>query len=607
MKVILAQINTTPRDFAGNFGKIHQGLVKAGEESADLAVFPELCIPGYLSKDMMYHNGYIEQNLEHLELIREATKNVCPKTHVIVGYIDRNTSGTGKPFRNMAAVIRNGNITHRYAKQLLPYYDVFDEGRYFEPGNELCVVEICGMKWGICICEDLWNDKGEPTYDYNHNPLQKYRNIGVRNIISINSSPWYEGKECDRMEKLLQSSADSGNTMQHGTIIYVNQIGGQDELVFDGNSFIARSGGLVYQPLHRTEFGEDSYALVGEADFGGGFGRFERPPTYMMIRQALVVGLRDYVRKSGFQEVVVSSSGGIDSAVVLALCCEALGPKNVHAIRQPGIHSSEHSLEDATQLHQNLGCWEYTVPLDHMSLLKYINGSFENSVGHLSPGGCNLDNLVGANTANDTYNDVADENIQARLRGVVAMHFSNAHGALPITTGNKTELATGFCTLYGDMNGGFALINDLYKMQVYELAKWINNNPVSNREIIPHNIINKAPSAELAIGQKDEDNLLPYPILDTIVKAYIENFICRFDDFVEWLCKEEQHSSLDDAEYNCYRETYRTVENLKKTEYDRMIRLIDINEFKRRQAAPGVKIHPVAFGTGRRIPIVKGM
>ena len=383
-----------------------------------------------------------------------------------------------------------------------------------------------------------------------------------------------------------------------GNLIFVNQIGGQDELVFDGNSFVIHNdGNITWQGIDECitldNLGQVTYKTVEIKPCPDGcfYNNFDEVfntldgKTDAITYKMLVLGLKDYVRKSGFKEVVIGSSGGIDSALTIALACDALGPENVHCIRMPSIFSSPSSSSDALELHKNLGCHDYEIPIDHLGFLNHINERVTDAT-ELDV----IENIADVMTprpigpSGGTYNPVADENIQARLRGMVIMHFSNAYGALPLTTGNKTELAVGYCTMYGDMNGGLAVISDVLKMQVYALAK-LNGK-------IPQNILKKEPSAELAPDQKDSDSLLPYSILDPIVKAYIESYISDYDTYLSFKEKEKV--------------LYGVISPLSKEDYDKMIAKIDMTEFKRRQAAPGIKISSVAFGTGRRIPIVKG-
>lgn len=604
MKVLMCQINTTPGDFEGNVEKIKDGIAHGFANGVDLIVFPELSIPGYSVKDMIYEQGFVDQNLDALLEVSSyydvqslTYKDSKKRPTVVVGYIDHNRTGTGKPFHNMAAVIKDGRIDATYKKQLLPFYDVFDEGRYFEPGKELTVIEVAGEKFGIIICEDGWNDKGMDDYNYRVCPLERYREIGIHNIISINSSPFVQGKPQKRVQMFEGSS-------KNGMFIYVNQIGGQDELVFDGHSFICLHGhAIAFMPLidkdNRTYKIQDT---KNEWDRIGNERAVDklRSNAPDILYEVLKLGLYDYVTKSGFSQVVVGSSGGIDSAVILALACDALGSENVNGISMPSVYSSQGSKDDAWKLHKELGCWHYQVPIEHESLLSRINGDLQSTC--ISMGTHPKESIV----KKASYNKVADENIQARLRGQVVMHFSNSFGALPLTTGNKTELALGYCTLYGDMSGGYAPISDLYKLEVKAVAAYINQ--LHKKEIIPNAILQKAPSAELAPGQTDEASLLPYNILDLIVLGYVEGYVSKFDEFVKWLKNEYQKQSTGKS--NFYIQNPIPCLEWAKTDnaelqYNRMIRLIKLNEFKRRQAAPGIKTHQVAFGTGRRIPIVK--
>jgi len=556
MNISLAQINTTPRDFQGNLDKIFAAIAQAAKDQSRIVVFPELTIPGYLTRDMVYSRDYVRTCLENLQRVVNVSSKY-PNLYIVLGYIDTNRTGVGKPYQNMAAVINNGVVVATYAKQLLPFYDVFDEARYFEPGNSPAIVEIDGVKWGITICEDLWNDKGSDDYNYKKNPLRAYRKLGIKNIISLNSSPFVRGKPRKRIDLFSKSELD--------TLVYVNQIGGQDELVFDGNSFIlkANEGHGFFEPdMQEGVFTATPQKMGLNINLTASSAENE----LATISKVLDIGIRDYVRKSGFTDVVVASSGGIDSAIVIAKACDALGAEHVHGIRMPSIYSSKGSVDDALLLHQNLGCHDYLHPIAHEDLIKDFAKSFR---------------IVG------DYNKVADENIQARLRGNALMFFSNALGALPLTTGNKTEMAVGYFTIYGDSCGGFAPISDLYKTEVYDLARYLNHN----REIIPNEIVNKAPSAELRPDQTDESSLLPYSILDKIVKEYVEEYIGSFDNFAKKYPKLKTWANTEKA----------------PTEYRRIIKLIDSAEYKRRQAAPGIKLSQVAFGTGRRLPIVKGV
>ena len=576
MKVCLGQINTTPGDFDGNLARIIKGIDQASVQECDVIVFPELSIPGYLSQDLVYNPAYIDRNLQVLETIVRYSSTCHPQLHIVVGYIDRNDA-TGKPFFNMAAVISAGKILGRYKKQLLPFYDVFDELRYYEPGSELTILEIAGKRVGIAICEDLWNDKGADDYRYEGNPLDQYREQGVDVVLSLNSSPYVHDKCWQRI------SVIAPGTQPDLTVVYVNQCGAQDELVFDGQSFVLRQGALLY--LSSTVF-DDSYDIV-DLDMDKPIAPVTDDPdqvanTLIPLFDLLVLGLRDYVAKSGFSQVVVASSGGVDSAVVCKIACAAVGPGNVHAIRMPSVFSSTHSRLDAIELHKNLGCWDYEVPIDHQSVVEMLNDHFTSHEGSDNP-------LADGNS----YASVADENIQARLRDLYVMHFSNAYGAMPLSTGNKTESACGYYTHF-DMNFSFAPIKDLYKFQVIDIAR--------DHPDIPANIWEKPPSAELAEGQTDESSLLPYAILDPIVRSYVEDYGSTFAGFAKWV---ERHRHMGKITSDISALMAWLENDTAETGFNRILSLIGRMEYKRRQTCPGTKVSKVAFGIGRRIPIVE--
>ncbi len=584
MKVCIGQINTTPGDFEGNFRKVRAGIDTAVADAANLLIFPELCLCGYLSQDLIYHPAYVGRNLHYLNLVKEYGFSKDPELVVLVGYIDRSGSKSGKPFANKAAVIRGGKIELTYQKQLLPYYDVFDELRYFEPGTSPSVFEVMGQKIGITICEDLWNDKGSDDYNYADNPLQKYRSAGINTIVSLNSSPFIRDKVWDRAQKIGASSEDGM------TIIYVNQIGGQDELVFDGQSFIVSNGNLLYLNRERLADSCETVDLERQQPILKHVKSSKNRQSVIdmgcSVRDMLVLCLRDYTAKSGFDEVVLASSGGVDSALVCLLAVEAIGEKNVHALRMPSRYSSQHSIDDALKLHRKLGCWDYIVPIEHADLVDRLNN-------HFAIHGDSDNNLVTSKMATGQYNPVADENIQARIRDLYVMHFSNAFGAMPLSTGNKTESACGYYTHF-DMNFSFAPIKDLYKYEVVKMAR--------DDERIPASIWQKPPSAELAVDQVDEENLLPYAMLDPIVKSYIEDYISTFSGFQEWVMKQPgwQEISSDRNRLQRWLSTSGASQD-----YAKITRLIGLMEYKRRQTCPGTKVSRVAFGIGRRIPIVE--
>ncbi len=560
MKILMAQINTTPNSFAGNTHQILEGVARAKSQGADLVVFPELSIPGYRVLDLIYRKGFVDENLRYLKRIAEhATDGIT----VVVGYVDRNTSGRGRPFRNRLAVLRDGVVIATYTKQLLPYYDVFNENRYFEPGDELTIVDIAGARVGFAICEDLWNDRNALPYGpvaYADNPMARYADAGIDVLVTLNSSPFSRGKPEVR-RRMLQALA----TQHRMDVVYVNQRGGVDDLVFDGRSlYVTRTGGIHAIRSDAGSF-EATYCLVDSESIDA-TSNAERETPENQLLDVLQLGLRDYVHKNGFRDVVVGSSGGIDSALTLALATQALGGERVHAVIMPSAYSSEGSVTDAQALHRRLGCREYTLPIEHFDAMARMGQAFG-----LQPG---------------SYDPVADENLQARMRGQGIMYFSNAFGALPLTTGNKTELALGYTTLYGDMAGGFSVLSDLLKGEVQQLARVVG--------VVPQAILTKAPSAELAEGQTDEASLLPYPLLDAVVQAFVEDAIGDFAAFRE--------SRKDNQTIARWIETDPEAAQ----QYRRMVRLIDLNEYKRRQAAPGIKVSAVAFGTGRQVPITKG-
>lgn len=573
MKVCLGQVNTTPGDFSGNLEKVQLGIEAASHGAADLVVFPELTLPGYLSQDLIYNPDFIERNLRALEEVVEMSRHCNPNLHIVVGYIGKNT-GVGKPYTNLAGVVNNGRLIHIYQKQLLPFYDVFDELRYFEPGEALTVFNIGSVKVGLAICEDLWNDKGADDYRYTDNPLEKYRAAGVDLLVSINSSPFVHGKCQQRLDNIVPATRDGV------AIVYVNQCGGQDELVFDGQSFVARKGAVCY--LNSNVFSDsfDVVEIFDEAQVSPDSVKTESVP----LADLLVLGLRDYVQKSGFSQIVLASSGGVDSAVVCKLACDAVGAENVHGIRMPSIFSSPHSRDDAKLLHKNLGCWDYEVPIEHESLVQTLNEHF--SVHDDSA------NIVARKLSSGGYSAVADENIQARLRDVYLMHFSNAYGAMPLSTGNKTESGCGYYTHF-DMSFSYAPIKDLFKFEVVDLA--------SGDTRIPENIWKKPPSAELAVGQTDEKSLLPYALLDPIVMSYVEDYVTSFERFRDWVSMPSRQKITGNLQT--------LMDWLDRegaaTDYARIVSLIGRMEYKRRQTCPGTKVSKVAFGIGRRIPIVE--
>ncbi len=593
MRVSIAQINTTPGDFIGNQARIIWGIQQADASDSDLVVFPELSIPGYLSQDLMYNSDFIDRNLQVLQELQTLSADCHDGLHIVVGYIDPNPH-LGKPFRNMAAVLHRGEVLCTYQKQLLPFYDVFDELRYFEPGTTTTSFDLAGKKVGLAICEDLWNDKASDDYNYADNPLEQYRAMGVELLISLNSSPFVQHKCLQRLSAM--AAATEGGL----TVIYVNQCGGQDELVFDGQSFVASGNRLVY--LSETIF-EDTCDLVeldavfdkrtpekNLSEFPWILRGQELNPQLsdkqVPLVDLLILGLKDYAIKSGFRDLVLASSGGVDSAVVCKLACDALGARHVHAVRMPSIYTSEESTVDARQLHDNLGCWDYEVPVEHESLVQLLGAGYQ--------GQPDSENLVTQKLAMAGYNQVADENIQARLRDLYLMYFSNAYGAMPLSTGNKTESGCGYFTHF-DMSFSYAPIKDIYKFQVLDIA--------ASDPRVPVNIWQKPPSAELLLGQTDEQSLLPYALLDPIVMAYVEDYVTQFAQFIGWvrdMTRAQQKISGNEQQLVTWLES-----SAAHSDYNRIVSLIGKMEYKRRQTCPGTKVSRVAFGTGRRIPLVE--
>jgi NAD+ synthase (glutamine-hydrolysing) len=572
MIITLGQMNPTPRDFKGNLSQVSD-IIESNSNS-DLIVFPELTIPGYMCLDLVYSEKFIEKNLNALEEVKSISQKLT-NAHIVIGYVDKSYKGTGKPFRNMAAVIHNGRIIATYQKRLLPFYDVHDEPRYFEPGQDLCVFEINGEKCGITICEDLWNDKGQDDYNYDDNPVGAYDDIGVDYLINLSSSPYARGKP-ERRFNMIRKIYDERNFK---AIVYVNQYGGMDELVFDGCSIIYGCKNNICRFIQPdpniNEYSNyprvASKTLTVDTEKKNEWQFLLRKDNmdedeyhFTMAR----VGLFDYVKKCGFKNVVIGSSGGVDSAVVVALAASVFDPKDIHAITMPSKWNTDDAKSDAEKLHENLGINTYNVPIQHDSFLEDTNARLK--------------------LANTDYNHVADENIQARMRGNIIMHLANALNGIALTTGNKTELALGYCTLYGDMSGCFNPIGDLYKRQVYALGAYLNK--FFGKEVIPASVFNKAPSAQLAPDQCDEESLMPYAVLDYIVKLYIENHVDSWTELCQELNGKVEKEILDKAQ-----EKY----------YD-MIRRMDLMEFKRRQATICTRLTPRAFGIGRRMPIVKG-
>ena len=540
MKIAIAQINTTVGDFDGNSDKIVDAWRRADEAGAELVVLPELALCGYPPRDLLAKPAFLRQNQAALErLAKRGGRAVA-----VVGHASVNETDSGRPARNSAAVLRDGQIIDVRHKTLLPTYDVFDEDRYFEPATDNTPVEILGKKIGITICEDIWNDEVFPNdRRYGRRPADELAAAGAELLLNLSASPWNLGKEHSRHVLLSQLSAKVGCP-----VVYCNLVGGNDELVFDGGSqyynghgVLGASGAMFAEDLLLvdTETIEPKLSDTSDDD--------------EKLHKALSLGVRDYLHKCGFASAVIGLSGGIDSAVTAVIAVDALSAENVRGVAMPSQYSSQGSLDDAERLANALGIRYDIVPIEP------VFEQLKSQLGDIFDG---LDE------------DTAEENMQARIRGNILMSMSNKFGSLLLTTGNKSELAVGYCTLYGDMCGGLAVISDLPKTRVYSLAKWINRE----REIIPESTLTKPPSAELRPDQVDQDSLPPYDVLDSILEAYV----------VDGQDAESIIASGHD-----------------KATVQRIIRLINLNEYKRRQAAPGIKVTSKAFGVGRRIPVAK--
>jgi NAD+ synthase (glutamine-hydrolysing) len=529
-RVALGQLNLTVGDLDGNVEKIADATARAARAGADLACFPELAITGYPPEDLVLRPEFVRDNLAALEDLATRTAGACPS---IVGFVDASERG----LHNASAYLAGGEVRVRYHKISLPNYGVFDEKRYFVPGERTEQVSVGGISVGLTVCEDAWH-AGRPFSDYR----------GVPVVANINGSPYHRRKLPERLGVLRDRAREFG-----GWIAYVNAVGGQDELVFDGGSLVMGPDGEV---ACRAAMFEEDLLVVDVADeaarVAGDVSR-EWPEEPEDVYRALVLGLRDYVRKTGFHDVVIGLSGGIDSAVVAVLAADALGPDAVRAMTMPSPYSSRESLEDATAVASALG-----IRLDTVGIAE----PFEASRTVLRP------------LFEGRPEDVTEENLQARIRGNLLMAVSNKFGSLVLATGNKSEYAVGYATLYGDMAGGFAPIKDVPKTFVYDLCRWRNRQGPGTP--IPDRVLSKPPSAELRPDQRDSDSLPEYEVLDPIVEAYVEDDL-GIDEIVA--------RGHDPA----------TVE--------RVIGLIDRAEYKRRQAAPGIKITPKAFGRDRRMPI----
>jgi NAD+ synthase (glutamine-hydrolysing) len=529
VRVALGQINTTVGDLAGNVERMATVAKEATDAGADIVCFPELAVPGYPPEDLVLRPSFVDDNLGALEELARRAADGCA---VMTGFVDR----AGMGLHNSAALLRGGRVEERYAKIKLPNYGVFDEKRYFVPGDASCTIRAASSALGLSVCEDAW---------WPGPPFDAYAREHTDVILNINGSPYHHGKAHERLEICRARALETGSW-----IVYVNAVGGQDELVFDGGSIVVAPDGELAH--HAALFEEDLLVVEIDGADSNAEMRAAWPEGPAEVYAALRLGLGDYVRKNGFRDVVLGLSGGIDSALVAVLATDAVGMQGVRALAMPSPYSSPESVEDALELGRRLGIRVDTIRIDETfdAYRRALAGVF----GGTEPG-------------------VAEENIQARIRGNLLMAMSNRFGSMVLATGNKSEYAVGYATLYGDMAGGFAPIKDVPKTLVYELARWRNAQgapPIAER------ILDKPPSAELRPDQKDTDSLPPYDVLDPIVEAYVED-----DRSPEQIVADGADPAL----------------------VERVVTMIDRAEYKRRQAPPGVKITPKAFGRDRRMPI----
>jgi NAD+ synthase (glutamine-hydrolysing) len=538
MKIGFAQINTTVGDLSGNCELIIRAYERLAAAGAELVLTPELAITGYPPQDLVFKSRFVPENLEMLEKLHARVEQVA----LLVGFVDRN-EGRGKPFRNAAALLERGKPIRKIHKSLLPTYDVFDEERYFQPADGVEPFDVHGKRIGVTICEDIWTEHYLPRPLYDVEPVRTLVEQGAEIIVNLSSSPFSLHKPAIRYE-MVASLARA----HRRPICYCNLVGGNDQLVFDGNSIAVNASGDLIAQL--AGFREDEKVLDTDSTAAIAF---HEPKVPKQIFSALSLGLRDYCRKCNFRSAVVGLSGGIDSAVAAVIATDALGAENITGVSMPSPYSSHGSIGDARALARNLGIKFLEIPITNT--FKVFKAQFKETFKGLPE--------------NET-----EENMQPRLRAMTLMALSNKFGHLVLSTGNKSELAVGYCTIYGDMAGGLAVISDVPKTMVYELARWINRD----REIIPRSTIDKAPSAELKPNQKDQDTLPPYEILDQILQLYIE----------------ENLSARDIIARGFDQETVRWVQ-----------RRVDLNEYKREQAPPGSKVTSRAFGIGRKMPIAQ--
>jgi NAD+ synthase (glutamine-hydrolysing) len=530
VRIALGQVDTTVGDLDGNVELLTAWAARATEAAADAVVFPELAITGYPPEDLVLRPAFVADNLEALGALAASTAGGCS---VVVGFVDRTDRG----IHNAAALLGGGDVIARYHKVRLPNYGVFDEARTFVPGDAACAIRLAGSELGISICEDAWAPGP---------PFDAYAQRRTPVIVNVNGSPFHRGKAGERLDVCRDRALETG-----AWIVYVNAVGGQDELVFDGGSLVVRPDGTLAH--HAALFEEDLLVVDLDGEISSAPDRPPWPGDVEQVYRGLVLGLRDYARKNGFSRTVLGLSGGVDSALVATLAVDALGPDSVRALAMPSRYSSPASLTDAAEVAARLQIALDTVPIDDV---------FSSYLHALDP--------MFAGTAPGT----AEENLQARVRGNLLMALSNRFGSLVLATGNKSEYAVGYATLYGDMAGGFAPIKDVPKTLVYDLVRF--RNASGPGEPIPTSVIDKPPSAELRPDQQDTDTLPPYEVLDPILEAYVED-----DRSPEAIVEAGFDAAL----------------------VDRVIAMVDRAEYKRRQAAPGIKITPKAFGRDRRLPI----
>jgi NAD+ synthase/NAD+ synthase (glutamine-hydrolysing) len=545
MRIALAQLNPTVGDLAGNVDRMVRASCEAAARGAEAVVFPELSLTGYPPRDLVEKPSFIERSESELDRLARETAGLG--LSVICGYVGHSESETGKRAMNRAALIESGEIVFRQSKMLLPNYDVFDEARYFRPAEREYLCTLRGIPVALTICEDAWNDRRFWKQRlYQRDPVEELFEAGAQMLLCINASPYNLKKRAIR-RNIYRAAA----RRYEKPVVYVNQVGGNDQLIFDGTSFAMNHAGEVIACARSFE--ED--LILCDTNSGSGDRHEDFADENEAAYQALVLGTRDYIRKCGFSKVLIGLSGGIDSALTALIAVDAVGRENVTGVGMPGPYSSEHSVTDAREMAAKLGiCFE-------LVSIGPVYASFEQELAPLFAG---------------RPPDVTEENLQSRLRGVTLMALSNKTGAMVLTTGNKSEIAVGYCTLYGDMCGGLAVISDVPKTLVYQLARTGNRR---HGGAIPESVFTKPPSAELRPDQKDTDSLPPYDVLDPILEAYIE----------QYRAPKEIAASL----------------KLDLAMVQDIVNKVDRNEYKRQQAAPGLKVTTKAFGVGRRMPIAQ--